>query len=274
LNAGRWSFAFVITTAHFLPVTVWDQIRENMRYIGSFKKLESETWSDYRSRLAYAVLRRVSSRHREQYRLERLVGPENCWDQLGQYQFNILTSLGLKPNQTLLDAGCGPLTVGLRMIPYLNAGNYVGIDLREEPLREAYRLAAINHFAGKNPTFIKSGTFGKGELGGRTFDFIWMSQLSYHLTEEQITGLFEHAKNITRSGASLVFDVINPATSLPSDASWSGFKFHLRALEFYAELGNRFSFQMAERGRIENFGYPKQLHILKNNILLEFKRCP
>ncbi len=125
-----------------------------MRYLGSIGKSENETWNLYFSRLRYAVLRRVHPRYREQYRLESLVGPRNVWSELAQYQFNILTSHGLKPEHTLLDIGCGPLTVGMKLIPYLNrSGNYVGVDLRPQPLIEAYRLIAKHSLAHiKNPT--------------------------------------------------------------------------------------------------------------------------
>src|ERR1017187_10183961 len=135
-----------------------------MRYVSSLGKQENETWKIYFSRHRYAILRRFHPRYREQYRLETLVGPGMVWDQLKQYQFNILTRLGLKPEHSLLDIGCGPLTVGLRLISYLNKGNYVGVDLRPQPLIEAYRLIAKYSLVHQNPTFINSTTFGKDEL--------------------------------------------------------------------------------------------------------------
>src|ERR1700690_1184571 len=113
-----------------------------MRLIRALRKPQGEPWGVYFSLLLYAVLRRVHPRYREQFRLETLVGPKNVWDQLVQYQFNILTGLGLKPEHSFLDIGCGPLTVGIRLIPYLNRGNYFGGDLRIQPLLEAYRLIA------------------------------------------------------------------------------------------------------------------------------------
>ena len=83
-----------------------------MRYISSLRKEENESWNLYAWRLCYAILRRVNPRHREEYRLETLVGPRGVWQQLAQYQFNILTGLGLKPEHSLLDIGCGILDVG------------------------------------------------------------------------------------------------------------------------------------------------------------------
>lgn len=50
------------------------------------------------------------------------------WDELGQLQFDFLTSQGLRPSHTLLDVGCGSLRGGVKFIPYLEPGRYWGID--------------------------------------------------------------------------------------------------------------------------------------------------
>ena len=42
--------------------------------------------------------------------------------------FNLLTSAGLRQDHKLLDIGCGSLRVGRLLIPYLNEGNYFGIE--------------------------------------------------------------------------------------------------------------------------------------------------
>src|SRR5688500_18921365 len=229
------------------------ELRGKHRKMRSLIKMQTETWRDYRSRLSYGVLRRISPRHREQHRLEKLVGPLNCWDELGRYQFNILTNSGLKPHHSILDTGCGPLTVGLRLISYLESGNYVGLHVRAAPLAEAYRLVFKHALALKNPTLIHSQTFGKEELLARSFDYIWMSQLSYHLDESQMEMLFEQAKARMRSGGVLLFDIIDPTAKLSSQASWSGFRFHLRPLDYYASLAKRAAFSMKERGRIVDY---------------------
>jgi SAM-dependent methyltransferase len=244
-----------------------------MRYFDSIAKAENETWEIYFSRFRYAILRRFHPRYREQYRLESLVGPRNVWNQLAQYQFNILSSHDLKPEHTLLDIGCGPLTVGLRLISFLNKGNYVGVDLRPEPLVEAYRLIAKHSLANKNPTLVNSSTFGKNELAGRTFDYIYMSQLSCHLDDESMTKLFEQVRASLKPDSVFLFDIIDPNLVLPPDAIWSGFAFHQRPLEFYVDLAKRFDLYLQTRGQIVDFGYPEHIN-LKSNLLLEVRAVP
>ena len=244
-----------------------------MRYVNSFRKLENETWKIYFSRQRYAILRRFHPRYREQYRLETLVGPRGVWDQLKQYQFNILTSLGLKPEHSLLDIGCGPLTVGLRLISYLNKGNYVGVDLRPQPLIEAYRLIAKHSLAQQNPTLINSTTFGKEELPHRSFDYIWMSQLSYHFDDELMLKLFEQARSRMKPDSVFLFDILDPGRNIPAEAMWSGFWFHVRPIEFYAGLAGRFGLSIQSRGQILDFGYPDYIE-QKTNLVLEFRVLP
>ncbi len=58
----------------------------------------------------------------------RAVGPPKDYDILGALQFMLLVNLGLRDNHILLDIGCGSLRAGKLFIPYLNCGNYVGIE--------------------------------------------------------------------------------------------------------------------------------------------------
>ena len=56
------------------------------------------------------------------------VGPPDRYDFMGATQFRLLTSLGLRATHKLLDFGCGSLRSGKLFIPFLNQGNYYGLD--------------------------------------------------------------------------------------------------------------------------------------------------
>jgi 2-polyprenyl-3-methyl-5-hydroxy-6-metoxy-1,4-benzoquinol methylase len=61
------------------------------------------------------------------------------WDEIGQLQIEFLKSNGLRPENTLLDIGCGCLRLGVHAVSYLNSGNYWGTDLNESLLVAGYK---------------------------------------------------------------------------------------------------------------------------------------
>jgi cyclopropane fatty-acyl-phospholipid synthase-like methyltransferase len=56
------------------------------------------------------------------------VGPPRDYDLVSAMVFNLLTCAGLRQHHRLLDIGCGSLRVGRLLIPYLNQGNYFGVE--------------------------------------------------------------------------------------------------------------------------------------------------
>ena len=237
-----------------------------------------ETRRDYQSRLLFELRRRsnqlvakLNPFDQDQHYFERLVGPVGIWPHLQQYQFNALTRLGLKSHHSVIDIGCGPLTVGLALISYLDRGNYVGLDLLPEPLDASYRRVAKHGLAHKNPTLVCSSTFGKRELEGRTFDVVWMSQLSYHLDDAQMMQLFEQACAMISESSVFLVDVIDPGLQLDADMKWRGFSYYLRPIGFYELIAQQFSLSVQHRGTLLDYGYPDKIN-LSANTLLEFRK--
>lgn len=57
------------------------------------------------------------------------------WDEIGQLQFDFLVSHGLLPQHVLLDIACGALRLGVKVIPYLEPGHYLGIEKERSLIR-------------------------------------------------------------------------------------------------------------------------------------------
>jgi SAM-dependent methyltransferase len=248
-------------------------LRSLRRNALKLRRASEETESDHRSRVLFELRRRSKqliskiNPFDQEARLERLVGPAGIWQQLQQYQFNALTRLGLRPHHSVVDIGCGPLSAGVPLISYLDRGKYVGVDLLPEPLVEAYRRIAQLDLAHKNPTLICSTTFGKRELEGRTFDFIWMSQLSYHLDDLQLVLMFEQARSMMNSSSVFLVDIIDPDLVLDGHQTWRGFTYHFRPVELYEELAQHFSLSVRRRGRLVDYGYPDKIDLSRNTLL-------
>src|ERR1700722_13457287 len=54
------------------------------------------------------------------------------WEALGTLQFKFLVDQGLEPQHVLVDIACGALRGGVRFIPYLAPGNYLGIEMHRK----------------------------------------------------------------------------------------------------------------------------------------------
>jgi hypothetical protein len=82
-------------------------------------------------------LRRILTGGRESLGLElspgarhyrAYIGYAKNYDLIAAKTFGLLTTIGLRQNHKLVDIGCGSLRIGRLLIPYLNVGNYSGIE--------------------------------------------------------------------------------------------------------------------------------------------------
>lgn len=222
----------------------------------------------------YAILRRIFPSRRKQHYLDSLVGPLGYWTRLQAFQLQFLISRGLKKHHTLLDIGCGPLQGGTAYIDYLDPGRYVGMDLRHEPLAAAYELIAEKGLVHKNPMLICSSTFGKHELDGQKFDYLWASQILYHLPEETMHELFEQLNRRMTADSVFFGDIIGDhpeRKTIESKGFWREFSFHLHSPDSLQKMADRHGLSVEPLDTIGNFGYPKELG-LHTNLMLKITK--
>jgi len=201
----------------------------------------------------------------EQHKFESMVGPLGFWDQLQEYQLNVLVQHGLQPHHSLLDVGCGPLQGGVAFISYLKPGKYTGIDASTEKLEAAYLQIERNGLAHKNPILIHSLSFGKDELGGKNFDFIWASQLLYYLDESKLAELLELARDRLHENGLFICDIIGPQHYECREHEHG---YCLHNVESLSEMAGRYGFCLADRGEIMQYGYPSRLSLKTNRLLV------
>ena len=120
------------------------------------------------------------------------------WEEMGELQFNFLVKRGLKPDCKMLDIGCGTLRGGRHFIKYLNAGNYLGMDIAEKTIEYGKNLVKEEGLLDKKPRLIVSEkkNLKFDEFKGETFDFILAQSVLTHLPSESIEELFENVGKI------------------------------------------------------------------------------
>ncbi|MEP5104253.1 MAG: class I SAM-dependent methyltransferase, partial [Ekhidna sp.] len=68
-----------------------------------------------------------------------------------KFQIDFLKEMGLKPQNTLLDIGCGTLRGGIPIIQFLEEEKYFGIDVREKVIEEAFKELREEKLEHKKP---------------------------------------------------------------------------------------------------------------------------
>ena len=217
------------------------------------------------------LMRRFHPRLREEIRLARLTGPGGYWQELRAYQLNFLKTMGLQPHHSLLDIGCGPLQGGIAFMSYLEPGNYVGIDIRDVPLTEAYKQIVKHRLVHKSPHLILSDSFGQNELNGRLFDYAWACQMLYHLDEAALHRYFECVAKHLKPGGVLYGDILSPDNKIPDDVLWNGLRHRYHTMEFMETTSRQYGLAMKHVGQIKDYGYPVPCD-LRLNDMLQFQK--
>ena len=120
------------------------------------------------------------------------------WDEIGTLQYDFLTNQGLKPEHVFLDIACGSLRLGVKLIPFLEPGNYLGID-KEETLIDSGIQEEIGPALNekKHPSFVVSTSF-EFEKFNKKPDFAIAQSLFTHLPSSIINQCFSKLRSFTK----------------------------------------------------------------------------
>jgi SAM-dependent methyltransferase len=205
---------------------------------------------------------------RRRHQLEIMVGPLGFWNQLQNYQLRAVRELGLRPEDTMLDIGCGPLQGGIAFIRYLNYGCYVGVDRNRAAIDIGREEISRLRLGEKKPRLIVSQLFGDEQLGSAEFNFIWLSQIFYYFDEPTVLRLFEMAARRLHPNGVMAADIFGPASdrSFLRDPQPPAHTAHSLDL-----LARKCGLRVVELGPLSQFGYPKRLG-LRHNVLLRITK--
>jgi hypothetical protein len=135
------------------------------------------------------------------------------WESIGRLQFYFLVDRGLRPEHVLLDVACGALRGGVLFIPYLEPGNYLGIELAADLIKVGINVElGQTLFESKRPEFVVSGAFEFSRFSKRP-DFAIAQSLFTHLIKLEIRLCLENLRKVAKENTrfyATFFEVASP----------------------------------------------------------------
>jgi len=212
-------------------------------------------------RLLIRLTTRPSQRH-------GLVGPSDLWAMKRRFQFRFLTAQGLRPEQRLLDIGCGTLRGGIPLIEYLQTGHYAGFEARAEVLEEGRKELAEAGLEHKRPRLIHASDPAEVQLE-EPVDVAWAFAVLIHMSDEVADACMALvARSLTERGE--FYANVNPGER--RDGSWGEFPLVTRPLEFYQRLAEAHGLVMSEVGSLREVGHRTGSAVQDQQVMLRFRR--
>ena len=144
--------------------------------------------------LMYASCRLSGEPYSSYYgkRMDRIVRRNPQWglNLNKRFQLDYLVKQGLSSNSCLLDYGCGAAAAGIHFIGYLDAEQYVGVDVSGAAIHEAQRRIANLGLDRKRPRFLLLTDMDLQPVATIKFDFIWAQSVLTHMPPEDVRALF------------------------------------------------------------------------------------
>lgn len=129
------------------------------------------------------------------------IGRPQFYDLMGAYQFNLLTFLGLRETNTVLDIGCGSLRAGKLLITYLLPGRYYGIEPEEWLVKESIQREIGQDLVDlKQPRFSHDRSFNLSVFGIK-FDYLLACSIFSHASQTQIRRCFREARQVMHTSS-------------------------------------------------------------------------
>jgi ubiquinone/menaquinone biosynthesis C-methylase UbiE len=162
------------------------------------------------------------------------------FEQSGKHDLELFKTLaGLKPEESVLEIGCGPGRMAAALSRFLNGeGSYEGMDIVDTSIRWCN-----NHITPRYPRFHfeHSDVFNEAyNPGGRvaardynfpypdnTFDFVFLISVFTHMLPEDMKHYLDEITRVMKAGARCLttFFLLNPESLNMVQAGWAAFNF-------------------------------------------------
>lgn len=166
------------------------------------------------------------------------------WETIGTLQFDFLKANGLETRHKMLDFGCGTLRGGIHFIPYLDAGNYTGMDISKGVIEAGKKTVADRGLSEKKPDLIYNDNpaLPFGRLPDRKYDVILAQSVFTHLPREFVDKIFSDVGDILADDGRFFF------TFTDGDRyEHSGTKHFRYPFPLLAQMAERYGYSLENR---------------------------
>ncbi|MGI9415340.1 MAG: hypothetical protein ACR2PM_16820 [Hyphomicrobiales bacterium] len=154
-----------------------------------------------------------------------------------------LLGLGLMPQHTLVDYGCGSLRVGQHLISYLDADRYWGLDVTDRFFQDGLAMIAEDTRTTKRPRCRVTSPTSLREAGMAEPDFVMSVAVLKHVPPRELDAYFDAIFSLIGQRTTLVLTFSESSTEKRlCGKSWSYSSAHVAGLisarrpDFQAEI--------------------------------------
>lgn len=122
------------------------------------------------------------------------------FDLIGRIELALLIQEGLRPDHTVVDFGCGTGRLAIHLVPFLDGGHYIGIDIARSMLERAGRLLDERAAPSRCRTEWVKQTSPQFALPDDCVDFMCAFSVFTHMEHEDSYRYLLDARRVVRPG--------------------------------------------------------------------------
>ncbi len=168
------------------------------------RRLARDTWLRAKHRRDHVAYYRAVMASDAARSVEAAVGgrpSQESWERIGRMQFTYLVDEhGLRPDQRMLDIGCGALRAGRFFIAHLGPGGYYGVDISPDILLAAQRTVVREGLQDKLPHLMLVRDLTLGFLPDAHFDVVHAHSVFSHSPLPVIEECLAHVGRVLAPG--------------------------------------------------------------------------
>jgi SAM-dependent methyltransferase len=135
--------------------------------------------------------------------------------------FERLLTYGIRPDDTVVDYGCGTLRLGTLFIEYLQADRYIGLDIDKRILAAGREQLADDIVENQAPDTRGHLQGRSGTRGGQKSALGLLQVVLQHVPPEELDDYFAGLSPLIHAGATgLLFSYIGPESRRMSLKTW------------------------------------------------------